>query len=70
MKKFFTGAAINADLLVTMLDKHGISARQEFAHAEMGDDEDEFSRETVVFVPEEDYDRAYQLFYAEKGDEL
>lgn len=70
MKKFFTGAAINADLLITMLAKHGICARQEFTHDEMRNDEDEFSRETVVFVPDEDYDRAYRLFYAEKGDEL
>jgi MYXO-CTERM domain-containing protein len=70
MKQFFTGAAINADLLITMLGKHGISARQEFARDDVRENEDEFSRETVVFVPDEDYDRAYQLFYAEREDEL
>lgn len=70
VKKFFTGAALNADLLVTMLEKHGINARQEFARPEMREHEDEFSREAVVYVPEADYDRAYQLFYAERQDEL
>lgn len=70
VRKFFTGAAINADLLVTMLDKHGIAARQEFARDALREHEDEFSREAVVFVPEGDYDRAYQLFYAERQDEL
>jgi hypothetical protein len=53
-----------------MLDKHGIAARQEFARELLREHEDEFSREAVVFVPEEDYDRAYQLFYAERQDEL
>jgi hypothetical protein len=70
VKKFFTGAALNADLLVTMLEKHGINAQQEFARPEMREHEDEFSREAVVYVPEADYDRAYQLFYAERQDEL
>jgi prepilin-type N-terminal cleavage/methylation domain-containing protein/MYXO-CTERM domain-containing protein/prepilin-type processing-associated H-X9-DG protein len=70
VKKFFTGAALNADLLVTMLEKHGINARQEFARPEMREHEDEFSREAVVYVPEAGYDRAYQLFYAERQDEL
>jgi prepilin-type N-terminal cleavage/methylation domain-containing protein/prepilin-type processing-associated H-X9-DG protein len=70
VKKFFTGAALNADLLVTMLEKHGINARQEFARPELREHEDEFSREAVVYVPEADYDRAYQLFYAERQDEL
>ncbi len=70
VKQFFTGAAINADLLVTMLEKHGIAARQEFARPELRDYEDEFSREASVFVPEADYDRAHQLFYAERQDEL
>jgi hypothetical protein len=70
MKKFFTGAAINADLLITMLEKHGIEGRQENARELLRANEDEFSRETIVFVPEADYDRAWQLFYGERGDEL
>ena len=70
VKQFFTGAAINADLLVTMLEKHGIPAKLEFAHADERAAEDEFSRETLVFVPEADFERAHQLFYGERGDEL
>jgi hypothetical protein len=69
MKRFFTGPVIKAELLVVMLEKHGIAATQEFADPSQPDDGD-LSRETHVFVPEGDYDRAWQLFYAEREDEL
>ena len=69
MKLFYTGPVINAEMLVVMLDKHGISAQQEFVD-ETSDDSDDLSRPTKVFVPEADYDRAWQLFYAEREDEL
>lgn len=68
MKLFYTGPAINAEMLVVMLEKHGIEAKQEFVgEAGQGDD---LNRETQVLVPEADYDRAYRLFYAERQDEL
>ena len=67
MKLFYTGPAINAEMLVVMLEKHGISAKQEFSSA---GDEDDLSREATVSVPEADYDRAWRLFYAEREDEL
>ena len=68
MKLFYTGPVINAEMLVVMLEKHGIVAVQEFAD-EAGDPED-LSRPAKVLVPEPDYDRAWQLFYAEREDEL
>jgi hypothetical protein len=66
---FYTGPLINAEMLVTMLEKHGIAATQEFAEPELPDDGD-LSRPTKVFVPDADYDRAHQLFYTEREDEL
>lgn len=69
MKRFFTGPVIKAELLVVMLEKHGIAATQEFADPGAPDDDD-LSRETHVLVPEADYDRAWQLFYAEREGEL
>ena len=69
MKLFYTGPAINAELLVVMLEKHGIAASQEFAEGEQIDDGD-LNRLAKVSVPEADYDRAYRLFYAEREDEL
>lgn len=69
MKLFYTGPVINAEMLVVMLEKHGIAATQEFADP-AAPDNDDLSRPTKVFVPEADYDRAYQLFYAEREDEL
>jgi len=56
-------------MLVAMLEKHGISAAQEFVDPATPDDGD-LSRPAKVFVPEADYDRAHQLFYAEREDEL
>jgi hypothetical protein len=69
MKLFYTGPVVNAEMLVVMLDKHGINATQEFADPEAPDDGD-LSRPAKVFVPEADYDRAHKLFYAEREDEL
>lgn len=69
MKLFYTGPAINAELLVVMLEKHGIAAAQSFADPAAPDDGD-LNRTAQVSVPEADYDRAFQLFYAEREDEL
>ena len=69
MKLFYTGPFINVELLEVMLEKHGISCRYEFAEGD-GESEDDLNRTTRVFVPEADYDRAYQLFYADREDEL
>ncbi len=69
MKLFYTGPAVNAELLVVMLEKHGIVATQEFADGNPADDGD-LNRLAKVFVPEADYPRAHQLFYAEREDEL
>ena len=69
MKLFYTGPVVNAEMLVVMLEKHGICAMQEFVDPAAPDDGD-LSRPAKVFVPETDYDRAHQLFYAEREDEL
>lgn len=69
MKLFYTGPLVNAEMLVVMLEKHGISAKQESVDTAAPDDGD-LSRATNVLVPEADYDRARRLFYAEREDEL
>ena len=69
MKLFYTGPFINADMLVMMLEKHGIAATQNFVDAAAPDDGD-LNRPSQVFVPEADYPRAHQLFYTEREDEL
>jgi len=69
MKLFYTGPVVNAEMLVVMLEKHGIAATQEFAEPGLPDDGD-LNRLAKVFVPEPEYDRAHQLFYAEREDEL
>jgi hypothetical protein len=68
-KLFYTGPLVNAEMLVTMLEKHGIAATQAFAEPALPDDGD-LNRMTKVFVPEADYDRAHKLFYADREDEL
>jgi hypothetical protein len=69
MKLFYTGPVVNAEMLVMMLEKHGIAATQEFAEPGPADDED-LNRPARVLVPEADYERAHQLFYADREDEL
>ena len=69
MKLFYTGPVVNAEMLVVMLEKHGIRATQEFVDPATADDGD-LGRPAKVFVPEPDYDRAHQLFYAGREDEL
>jgi len=69
MKLFYTGPFINGELLVAMLDKHGIAATQEFSDPSLPDDGD-LNRLAKVFVPETDYDKAHKLFYTEREDEL
>ncbi len=69
MKLFYTGPVVNAEMLVVMLEKHGIAATQSFVDPAAPDDGD-LSRPAKVFVPETDYNRAFKLFYTEREDEL
>ena len=69
MKLFYTGPVVNTEMLVMMLEKHGIAATEEWVNP-MPPDADELSRPANVFVPEADYDRAHQIFYAGREDEL
>jgi len=69
MKLFYTGPLVNAEMLVVMLERHGIATKQEFVDPNLPDDGD-LNRLAKVLVSEADYDRAYQLFYAERQDEL
>jgi hypothetical protein len=69
MKLFYTGPVVNAEMLVAMLEKHGIAATQEFTEPDRPDDGD-LNRPAKVLVQEADYERAHKLFYAEREDEL
>ncbi len=68
MKLFYTGPVINTEMLVMMLEKHGIMGREELVDSES--DPEDLNRLAKVFVPEADYQRAYDLFYGEKEGEL
>jgi hypothetical protein len=69
VRLFYTGPVINAEMLVVMLEKHGIAATQEFVDPDIPDDGD-LNRPANVLVPEADYERARELFYGEKEGEL
>lgn len=68
-KLFYTGPAINTEMLLVMLENHGIVSTQVLVAGESDDPED-LNRMVQVFIPESDYDRARQLFYAERDDEV
>ncbi len=69
MKHFYTGPLVNAELLVVMLEKHGIAATQKPIDSQ-GFEDGDLNQPTEVLVPEADYQRAYELFYTERQDEL
>jgi hypothetical protein len=69
VKPFFTGPVIKAELLVVMLEKHGIAATQEWVDPAAPEDDD-LSREAHVFVSEADLPRAHDLFFKEREDEF
>ncbi len=69
MKLFYTGPVVNIEMLVVMLEKHGIVASQEFEDPSQPDDGD-LNRLAKVFVPDTEYDRAHRLFYSDREDEL
>ena len=66
---FYTCPVNDAELLVVMLEKHDIAATEKVIEP-MPEGEDEFSCPVEVWVPEADYDRAYQLFFGDSEDEL
>ena len=69
MKLFYTGPVINTEMLVMMLEKHGIVAVQEFVEPGLPE-VDDLNRPARVLVMEPDYERAHRLFYADRQDEL
>lgn len=69
VKLFYTGPVVNTEMLIVMLEKHGINATQEFEDPDLPENGD-LNRLAKVLVLEADYDRAWQLFYAEREDEL
>lgn len=69
MKHFYHGPLVNADLLILMLEKHNIHATQQDS-AEPQSQEEDLNRLVTVFVPDDDYARAWQLFYSERQDEF
>ena len=50
-----------------MLEKHGIEGTEEFVSEQLREHEDEFSRETHVFVPQSDYERPASCFMKTTG---
>ncbi len=69
MRLFYAGPAVNGELLVMMLEKHGIAATLEEEDPVAPEDGD-LSRPVRVLVTEADFARAHQLFYGDREDEL
>ena len=68
-KILYSGPVVNTEMLIVMLEKHGINATQEFADPALPDDGD-LNRLANVLVPETDFERAHKLFFSEREDEL
>ena len=51
MKLLYTGPVVNAEMLVVMLEKHGIAATQEFVEPDLPDDADLSTGRLSVLSP-------------------
>ena len=60
----YTGPVINTEMLVVMLERHGIAATERLLPGQT-DDADDLNRLAEVFVRESDFDRAHDLFICE-----
>ncbi len=69
MKLFYTGPVVNTEMLIVMLEKHGIAASQEFEDPGLPDDGD-LNRIAKVLVADAELERARRLFYSERPGEL
>jgi len=69
MRLFQTCPVDNAELLAVMLGNHGIEAVEKMIEP-MPEGEDEFSRPVEVYVPEGEYDRAFELFFGDNESEI
>lgn len=70
VRLFFTGPVIKTELMVVWLEKHGIASDMRVPEGAETADPEDLSRDMEVWVPVKDYDRAWQLFYADREDEL
>ncbi|MDZ4816653.1 MAG: hypothetical protein SGI71_10340 [Verrucomicrobiota bacterium] len=64
LKLFYSGPLCNAELLLVMLEKHGIHAVQRFADGNEDGNTDDLDRDTFIYVSQTDYDLAHSLFLA------
>jgi hypothetical protein len=62
-KRIFEGQAIKSELVVMILEKHGLHPTQHDAPGVT--DLDDIERETFVTVPEDEHERAHQVLFGE-----
>jgi len=62
-KRVFEGQAIKSELVVMILEKHGLHPTQH--DAPNVTDPDDMERDTFVTVPEDEFERARQVLYGE-----
>lgn len=68
MKLFHTAMIESAELLAVMLENHGIESRREKVDPTL--DDDDLNQDVRVYVPAEEYDRAYELFFGDSEEEI
>jgi len=67
MAEFYTGAAINADAMLAILEENEIAARWEYVHAKQREHEDENTRPMRIFIDENEVERANELFSGDQA---
>jgi len=68
MKLFYTGPIESAELLMVIMENHNITFTSEKEDPDLP--EDDLNQFVRVFVPAEEYDRAYEVFHGDKPGEI
>ena len=63
LKQIFSGQAVKSEMVVLILEKWGL--HPQFQEATKDPNPDDLDRDTVVLVPEEEYERANEILWGE-----
>lgn len=67
-KLFHTAMIESAELLCVMLENHDIKSHSEKVDPDL--DDDDLNQDVRVYVPQADYNRAYELFFGDSEQEI
>ena len=63
LRQIFNGQAVKSEMVALILEKWDL--HPQFQEATENPDVDDLDRDTVVMIPEDEYDRAHEILWGE-----